>query len=105
MRGIFMGANTLSDGMSLSEGGNVESRVPCAGCQERSYLGSWVAELLRKNQLLRFELSRSQALIEELSLVIDQFQKERGTTAERFESPEDRSYIGQSKEGDDATIL
>ena len=44
-----MGANTLSDGMSLSEGDNVEGGVPCAGCQERSYLGSWVAELPCKN--------------------------------------------------------
>ena len=100
-----MGANTLSDGMSLSDGNSVECGVTCACCQERSYLGGWVAELLRKNQLLRFELSQLHALVEQLLLVIDQFQKDRGIIAERFEPPEDSSYLGDSKEGDDATIL
>jgi len=41
-----------------------------------------VAELLYKNQLLRFKLSQSQALMSQLRLVFDQMQAHPGSATE-----------------------
>ncbi len=60
-----MDANTQPDAMSSSELAPAEYH-PCPNCQERSYLRILVAELLFKNQLLRFELSQSQVLVGQL---------------------------------------
>jgi hypothetical protein len=81
-----MGADTLSDGLSLLERDSVDGGATCANCQERSYLGSLVAELLRKNQLFRFKLSQSLALIEQLLVVIDQFQEDPETSPQNDSS-------------------
>jgi len=77
-----MDANAVSDAITLSELDNVQGRSSCANCQERSYLRILVGELLYKNQILRFELSQSQALARQLRLVADEVQAQRGSTAE-----------------------
>jgi arginyl-tRNA--protein-N-Asp/Glu arginylyltransferase len=72
-----MEANTVFDTMPLSELDNVQGKPPCAHCQERSYLRILVGELHYKNQLLRFELSQSQALAGQLRLPVDEVQAHR----------------------------
>lgn len=51
-------------------------------CRERSSLHIVVAELLYKNQLLRFKLSQSQALMGQLRLAFDQVQAPPGSATE-----------------------
>jgi hypothetical protein len=77
-----MNANAVFDAASSFERGKVQDRPLCVSCHERSSLRVMVAELLYKNQLLRFKLSQSQALVGQLRLAFDQVQAHPGSATE-----------------------
>ncbi len=58
---------------------NVPRRHTCVSCRERSSLSLAVAELLYKNQILRFKLSQSQALVGQLRIAFDLVQEDPGS--------------------------
>lgn len=59
----MMNAIADFDITSLSKLNKVPASIPCADCEEQSYLGTLVAELLYKNQLLRFKLAELQSTL------------------------------------------
>jgi hypothetical protein len=77
-----MNAYAVFDAASFFEPDNVQGRSACISCQERSSLHGVVADLLYKNQLLRFKLSQSQALVGQLRLAFDQVQADPSSATE-----------------------
>jgi len=77
-----MNANSVFDTASYAEVDRVQGRPMCASCHERSSLRVVVAELLYKNQLLRFRLSQSHELVCQLRLAFDQVQAHPGSATE-----------------------
>lgn len=77
-----MNAYAVVDAGSFLEADIVQSRPLCMSCHERSSLHIVVAELLYKNQLLRFKLLQSQALVGQLRLAFDPVQAHHGYAKE-----------------------
>jgi hypothetical protein len=77
-----MTTNAIFDAASSLELDSIQGRSVCISCHERSSLRTVVAELLYENQLLRFQLSQSQALVGQLRLAFDQMQIHPGSTTE-----------------------
>lgn len=77
-----MNADAVFDTASSPEVDRVQGRPMCAICHERSCLRVVVAELLYKNQLLRFKLSQSHALLCQLRLAFEQVQAHSGSATE-----------------------
>lgn len=77
-----MNAYVVLEAMYSSEPANIQGRSVCTSCHEQSSLRIVVAELLYKNQILRFKLNQSHELAGQLRLAFDRVQAHLGSATE-----------------------